>query len=443
MARKIKHIIYLINILLFLCLLIPGISFSCSRDNDGVGGDWNPDIAGTETKIHAADAAINDNFGYSVSISGDTLVVGVPDANDVDNVNPDDRFDPIGSAYVFTKSDSSWIQQAILVAFDKEKHDRFGESVAIDGDTIVVGAIWDNDNGVHSGSAYIFTRNGSEWSLQAKVTEPDGATGHYFGCSVDIDGDNVAIGTDWNMAHIFTRSGEVWTHQETLMPQDEYIGSCFGTSVAIDGDTVIVGAGGDDDNGRNSGSAYIFRRNGSEWTQRAKLTASDIDLEDHFGVSVAISGDTVVVGAKGVDDDQPSSYVPELGPPEIDQGTNVSGSAYVFIRSDNEWVQQAKLTGSSDIEEDLFGKSVAIDGNTIVIGAYAEADNGPKSGSAYVYHRSDNTWAMVARLTASDGEEGDEFGTSVSIDGGIMVVGAQYDGDGIGELSSAYVYENV
>ena len=182
----------------------------------------------------------------------------------------------------------------------------------------------------------------------------------------------------------------------------------FGVSVAISGDTLVVGAHGDNDNGTNSGSAYIFTRSGTlAWTQQAKLTASDGAADDEFGGSVAISGDTVVVGAVWNDDN----------------GTD-SGSAYIFTRSGTAWTEQAKLTASDGAADDNFGNSVAISGDTVVVGAWHDDDNGTDSGSAYIYTRSGTAWTEQAKLMASDGAADDEFGDSVAISGDTVVVGA-------------------
>jgi hypothetical protein len=275
-------------------------------------------------KLTASDGAAYDDFGYSVAISGDTVVVGT-------HYDDDNGFES-GSAYVFERNQTgadNWGQVAKLTASDAAADDRFGVSVAISGDTVVVGAWGDADNGTQSGSAYVFERNqtgADNWGQVAKLTASDAAAG------------------DW-----------------------------FGYSVAISGDTVVVGAPGDDDNGSQSGSAYVFGRNqtgADNWGQVAKLTASDGAAGDWFGYSVAISGDTVVVGA-----------------PYDDDNGAYSGSAYVFERNQtgaDNWGQVAKLTASDAAAVDCFGISVAISGDAgaIVVGADWDDDNGTDSGSA-------------------------------------------------------------
>ena len=247
------------------------------------------------------------------------------------------------------------------------------------GDTIVVGAHSYDDNGADSGAAFVFTRTGTTWTEQAKLTASDGAAGDRFGVSVAIANDKIVVGADKDntdngassgSAYVFMRTGTTWTVQAKLMASDGAAFDQFGSSVAIAGDTVVVGASFDDDtdNGTNNGSAYVFIHTGTTWTEQAKLMASDGNGEDRFGISVAIAGDTIVAGAV-YDDDKGDS----------------SGSAYVYTRTETTWTQQAKLTASDGGAGDWFGYSVAIAGDTIVVGAYGDNDNGDDSGSAYIY----------------------------------------------------------
>jgi uncharacterized repeat protein (TIGR01451 family) len=329
-------------------------------------GTGDPQIY-RETKLAASDAAANDFFGASVAISGDTAVVGA----DSDNF-AGSRF---GSAYVFVRSGSTWTQQAKLTASDASAGDRFGWSVGISGDTVVVGAYLDDDAGESSGSAYVFVRSGTGWTEQAKLTASDASAGDVFGLSVAISGDRVVVGapednaagTGSGSAYVFVRSGPSWAEQTKLTASDAAADDFFGTSVAISGDTVMVGAYLDDDAGSSSGSAYVYVRSGSTWTQQTKLTASDAEAGDEFGISVAIVGDTIVVGAN-------ESF-----------GSSDPGSAYVYVRSGTSWTEQTKLTASDAAPFDVFGRSVAISDGTVVVGAIRDDDAGTDSGSAYVY----------------------------------------------------------
>ena len=278
------------------------------------------------------------------------------------------------------------IEEAEFLAADGAPGDQFGYSVALSGDTAVFGARFDDDdvNGVDSGSAYVFTRSGTTWSLQAKLTAADGAAGDQFGYSVAIASDTVVItanaddddvnGVDSGSAYVFTRSGTTWSQQAKLTGADGAAGDLFGVRVAISGDTALIGARFDDDdiNGVDSGSAYVFTRSGTAWSQQARLTAADGAAGDWFGYSVALSGDTALIGAHFVDDDVNG----------ID-----SGAAFVFTRSGTAWSQYAKLTPADGAAGDQFGGRVAMSGNTAVIGARLVDDvvRGVDSGSAYVF----------------------------------------------------------
>ena len=375
-------------------------------------------------KLVAPDGAAGDYFGYSVAVDGDTAVIGAYGV-DYNGFNS-------GAAYVFIRSGGTWVLEAKLAASDRSAGDFFGYSVALEGDTAVIGAFNDDDNGPNSGSAYVFIRSGSSWVQQAKLTASDGAEYDSFGISVAIYGDTAVIGADYDddngpdsgSAYVFIRSGSSWVQQAKLTASDGASGDCFGVSVALDGDTAVIGVRYDDDKGSNSGSAYVFIRSSSSWTEQAKLTASDGASEDFFGYSVAVDGDTAVIGTFG-DDDNGSK----------------SGSAYVFIRSGISWVQQAKLTASDGAASDYFGNSVAVDGDIAVIGALYDDDNGLDSGSAYVFIRTGSSWVQQAKLTAPDGTYSDSFGYSVAVDGDTAaVIGVRYDDDMGDNSGSAYVF---
>ena len=358
-----------------------------------------------------------------------------------------------GSAVNMYMDMIGYVQRQKLTAGDGAGNDYFGYSVSIDGDTAVIGAYGDDDDGSTSGSAYVFTRTNGIWTQVAKLTaaSPDGDSTDYFGHSVSIDGDTVVIGAynDESPAgsgsvYVFTRNtaGDLasgWTQVARLKASDAVHFDGFGYSVSIDGDTMVIGAWADDDDGTDSGSAYVFTRNtagdlASGWTQVAKLTAgTDGAADDRFGQSVSIDGDTVVIGAFFDDD-----------------GGSNSGSAYVFTRNTagdltSGWTQVAKLTADDGAADDRFGTTVSIDGDTIVIGAYQDDDNGSASGSAYVFTRDTagdlaSDWTQHAKLTANDGAGSDYFGYSVSIDDDTVVIGAYQDDDKGGGSGSAYVF---
>ena len=290
---------------------------------------------------------------------------------------------------------TAWNQQTKLNAGDAATDDQFGRSVAVSGDTAVIGAWRDNDGGTNSGSAYVFTRSGEVWSQQAKLTASDPAAFDRFGSSVAISGDTAVIGAySDGSAYVFSRSGGVWSQQAKLTASDD-AGNFFGWSVAVDGDTVVIGAYLADYRGSSSGSAYVFTRSGGVWSQQAKLTPSDLAAGDEFGISVVVSGDTAVIGAHGNDD-----------------GGSNSGSAYVFSRSGGGWSQQAKLTASDHAADDRFGRSVAISGDTAVIGAFLDDDGGTDSGSAYVFALNEYTLTVDMAGDGSGQVQSDPPGTT-------------------------------
>ena len=211
-----------------------------------------------QAKLLASDGAYDDSFGYSVSLSGNTALIGFDNENGADS----------GSAYVFIRTGTAWTQQAKLLASDGTAGDSFGYAVSLDGNTALIGAISDDDNGVDSGSAYVFTRTGTTWTQQAKLLASDGAAQDYFGLSVSLKGDTALIGVPQSIgngnysgsAYIFTRTGTTWTQQAKLLASDGADGDSFGGSVSLASDTALIGAFLNDGNGTDSGSAYVFTK---------------------------------------------------------------------------------------------------------------------------------------------------------------------------------------
>ena len=340
---------------------------TCDKTDISTGFNWAS--ATQQAKMQASDVA-GALLGGAIAIDTDTLVVGARKLNS-----------NTGAAYVFTRSGTSWSQQAKLTGSDITTNDLFGWSVDISGDTIVVGAK-DKSSGstTNTGAAYVFTRSGTSWSQQANFVGTDTAAGHYFGQSVQIENDTIVasaaqINSAAGAVYVFTRSGTSWSQQAKLTASDaaanDYLGYHSGNSIAISGDTVVAGAYGDDDGGSSSGSAYVFTRSGTSWSQQAKLTASDAAAYNEFGNATAIEGDTIVIGSH--QSDNGGFYV------------DYTGSAYIYTRSGTSWTQVKKIQ-SSDIQAgDNFGKSVAIYSNTIVAGAWGEDTGANLAGAAYAF----------------------------------------------------------
>lgn len=381
----------------------------------------------TQQKLMANDGAPEDFFGYSVALSGDTVVVGsFKDDNQILGVDA-------GSAYVFIRSGKVWEQQAKLTAIDGAADDTFGGNVVLSGDTIVIGAMRDDDMGENSGSAYVYIRSEGIWSQQTKILAVDGAKGDAFGQSLALAGNTLIIGTprdddngkDTGSVYVFTRIGTSWHQQAKLTADDGADGDLFGISVALSGDTILVGADLHDEIAPNAGAVYVYKRSGNSWSQQAKLTAADGGETDIFGVRVALFGDTALISARRDDDDI--------------MGVD-AGSAYVFVRSGTTWHQQEKLTAPDGAADDRFGRSVALFGDTALVGAMFRDDKGENSGSAYLFKRNGKAWVYKAKLTAADGAADDVFGWSVAISHDTGIVGASRDDDNGNESGSVYVF---
>jgi hypothetical protein len=384
-----------------------GGQIGLSVDDNGAQYPLTIDPFVQQGYLKASNTGADDEFGWSVAISGDTLVVGAPgedsSATGVNGDQGNNNAVDAGAAYVFTRSGAIWSQQAYLKASNTGAGDNFGYSVAISGDTIVVGA----------------------WGEASNAT---GVNGN------QADNSAVAAGADY----VFTRSGTTWSQQAYLKASNTDANDQFGYSVAIFGDTIVVGAPNEASNGypndnsaAYAGAAYVFTRSGTTWIQQAYLKASNTGANDAFGVSVAISGDTVVVGAPYED-----SNATGVGGNQTDNSANAAGAAYVFVRSGTTWSQQAYLKASNTGAGDTFGSAVAISGDTIVVGAYGEDSNttgvngnqtdnsASGAGAAYAFTRSGTTWSQQAYLKASNTGAGDNFGQSVAISGDTVVVGA-------------------
>lgn len=424
--------------------------------------------------VKASNPDAFDWFGEAIAISGDTMVVGAKgEASKAKSVNGgqvDDSVPSAGAVYVFVRDGTTWSQQAYLKSFAPDENDVFGRTVAISGDTIVVGASQEDSNstGVNgnyyndaapdSGAVYVFVRNGTTWSQQAYIKASNAQAGDVFGSALSISGDTLVVGApseDSNAAgingnqadnslvsagaaYVFTRSGSTWTQQAYLKASNAEAGDGFGVSVAVSGNSIVVGAPGEDSNGTSvngnqadnsvagSGAAYTFIRNGNTWSQQAYLKASNAAADNGFGTSAAMWGGTVLIGAP---------LAPDYDYPR--------GAAYVFTREAGNWSEEAFLTAADGDYNDEFGLVVGISGDMLVVGAHLECGdstgingdpynyNAQNAGAAYAFARQGNGWRQVAYMKASNTNAEDGFGRAVGISGNTLVVGAH------GEASNA------
>jgi len=408
--------------------------------------DWSLSV--DQAKLTASDAQTSDQFGQGVTISsdGNYIIVGA--------YGEDTGGSSAGAAYVFTRSGSTWTEQAILRASDAQANDRFAfyaAGISSDGTYAVISAYLE-DGGAGdpisgAGAAYIFTRSGSTWTQQAKITASDAQANDNFGYSVSInsDGSYVVVGSAFEdtggynvgAAYIYSRSGSTWTQQTKLTASDASYNNRFGNSVALnsDGSYLVIGAYTAND----TGAAYVFTRSGSTWTEQQKIQHNEANMyTDYFGWSVAINalGDVIVVGAFYAEDD----------------GTGLSnnGFAYIFTRSGSTWKQEYRLVSPAgeNSSGDNFGRSVSINntGNVVVVGAPNADTVASNAGSAYAFNRSpSNTWTYSRELTASDAQATDYFGwgASISGDGKYIVVGAYGEDAGGSSAGAAYVFHVV
>jgi alpha-tubulin suppressor-like RCC1 family protein len=488
--------------------------------------------------LYGSDPGAGDHFGHAVAVDGNYAVVG----SRYNDTGGTDR----GAAFIFHKSGGTWTEQAMVQPSDTANDDWFGRGVAISGDYVIVNAYAKTTNNTGQGAAYIFYRSGTSWTQQAKLNASDGEAGDAYSYSVDIDGDYAIVGSlnedpggtsNAGSAYIYVRSGTSWSQQAKIQASDKEANDTFGRGVTISGDYAAVGADNEDTSGSNAGSVYIFKydattppddlppvdsvgtgfnykrytaldtsthyvykmwRNSASdwrtpspasantikvlktdstdwsdndttdtnpeyvdtttysgkvslgqsagptenyrfsvptfgsWSQQQKIQSDDIQADDYFGggagQGVSLSGDTLAVGAR-----------------KEDTGGSEAGSVYIFKKASGSetWSQEAKLQASDVSADSQFGMSVSLSGDILAVGANQEDTIGTDAGAAYIFERSGTTWTEVKRITASDGQANDEFGTSISTDGTTTFVGAYGEDTKGGGAGAAYVYEKV
>jgi len=427
-----------------------------------------------QQKLIASDLGGYDFFGRSVSISGEYAIIGAPlwDIGSSDTIE--------GVAYIFNRSGTNWSEQQKLIASDAGANDNFGSSVSISGNYAVVGAWPEDEGGSDAGAVYIFVRTGTSWSQQYKLIASDSQSNDNFGWSVDIDGDYVVIGAkngdsnviDSGSAYIFKRDGTTWSQQAKLTASDAAATDRFGWSVSISGNYAIVGAyNNDDNNASSSGSAYIFKRSGTNWSEQQKLLASDPAQDDEFGESVAISEDCVIVGAyrknsytgaayiyplKEVTNyyiTQPGTYRADLQICGIDYKTNeveVTGS----IVPEKSFPSVSTKTYPSDdgtvSDNDYYGY-VGLSGNglVMVIVGIGDDDGTSDSGGFIVYEKINGVWTFTQQITGVGTGSG-SFGNSdegksvqLDYDGTRVFIGAHADDHSYTNSGSVYIYRRI
>ncbi len=447
--------------------------------------------------LKASNTGASDRFGYSISLSGDgtTLAVGAntedSNATGIDGDQTDNSAEDSGAVYLFTRTGTTWVQQAYFKASNSGGGDYFGTAVSLsnDGNTLAVGAPSEGSsatgiNGIESdnaasssGAAYLFTRSGTTWTQQTYLKASHGDEYDRFGGSVSLsaDGNTLAVGAEyedssatgidgseadnsalWSGAvYLFSRTGTTWVQQAYIKASNTEESDRFGSTVSLsaDGNTLAAsaqyesgnatGVNGNEENGfvNQSGAVYLFSRSGTAWAQQAYLKASNTAVNDQFGSSISLSsdGNTLAVAARNED-----SNATGIDGDQTDNSAEKSGAVYLFSRSGTVWHQQAYLKASNTEVYDTFGNSLSLsgDGNTLVVAAVAEdgnttgiggdqTDNAASwSGATYLFTRTGTTWAQQAYIKASNTEANDGFGLSASLsaDGNTLAVGAPSEG---------------
>lgn len=418
------------------------------------------------------------------------------------SVSMDNSRTASGAVYVYKRTGSTWTQEAYIKAVNADNNDQFGWSVSLSGDTLIVGAQYEDSNQTTithgtggsldnshptAGAVYVYKRTGTTWAQEAYIKASNNSADSYFGFDVEISNNTLIIaalgeasdqttitngtGAGTNNSHpwsgaiyVFKRSGVTWTQQAFIKAGNNNIYDQFGIDVSISGDTIAVGSDGEDStlttitNGTgtstsnaksNSGAVYVYRNSGNIWTQEAYIKASNSGASDWFGTGVSISGDTLAVGAPG--EDSTDTVITNGATSSADNTKSASGAVYVYKRTGVTWAQEAFIKAANSGIDDAFGRSISLSGNTLVVGATnedsdqtsitngtsANADNSKSnSGAIYIYRRTGTNWQQEAFIKARNSDINDYFGTSISLSGDTLAVGAN------GEASNQTVITN-
>lgn len=370
-----------------------------------------------EVKLIASDGQSYDVFGDGVAVGNGVAMVGAPSGTGSDP----------GAVYVYERRSGHWPEVQILEPSDGIPGDRFGQSIAITGDLAIIGAIHALNTG--PGAAYVFRKTASGWIEEQKLTASDAASADSFGRTVAIAPDMALVGASFH-DHNGSNSGAVfiyhyiqgsWIETQEILAPDGAVDDHFGGFLSRSDDRLVVGASGDDN---YMGSVYVFEYDGRFWTFTQKLTAPDGVSGDGFGVSVAMSGDKVLVGASQT----------------LSGGTGV---AYAFEWNGIAWTWKQKLTSSDAVTGDKFGVCLAMRDDVAVIGAPFDDDSGNGSGAAYFFLFDGAVWHEREKLLASDGAAGHYFGTPLSLSGRAALIGAPLGNGKEPSSGAAYIFDHT
>jgi FG-GAP repeat len=396
---------------------------------------WTNSAAWLEQMVAADDGQANDLFGFRILLNGDTAFISAPA--------------PIyrpGSVYVFKNVNGTWTQTQKLVAQPDVTpppnwSDFFGWSLAVSGNTLLVGAPFTFDVQGPTGAAFVFTESNGTWQQAAQLKASDAVAIDYFGQAVGLV-DNTAVVGAYNKnggegaAYVFTNAGSAWNQTQEIFASDGLPGDShqFGEALAFNGRILILGAPGPDYVSTGvypQGAAYVFSETSGTWNQVQKLTAADGAPGDQFGFAIDLTRRRALIGA-----------------PAANVGANPhQGAAYLITDARGGiWSQTEKLVASDGVAYDQFGQSVALRANAAVVGEWSHDDDPthtpppPKQGVSYLFRRSNDLLMQSGELTASDGEPGDSFGWDVDLDQGAILIGAQGTVGGNMYQGAAYFY---
>lgn len=377
--------------------------------------------------VQAAELEADDRFGTAVAIAGRYALVGA--------VRDDDGGGNSGAVYVYRWVETDWELEQKLVAPDAAPGDEFGCAVAMSGDVAVVGARLDDDRGNSSGSVYVYRwSEDAGWTLEQKLVASDGAAADEFGAAVALAGDVLVVGvrldddlgSQSGSAYVFRWDGQQWAQEAKLLAADGAAGDNFGFAVATDGQTIVSGADRDDDVAADAGAVYLFRQTGGSWQQSERLVAWDGASGDRFGSAVGVRGEHVLVGAH-----------------RNDEAANDAGAMYVFRVEGRQALPAQKLLAEPPHQGDQFGVSVAVGESLVIVGAGSDDDAGTNAGAAHLYAWDGDGWVFRSKLLAPDAAAFDQFGGAVALERDYALAGAwAHDAAGT-DAGSAYVFDVI
>lgn len=405
-----------------------------------------------ESKVYTKYGNKKDYFGYAVSIGNEWLISGAYSSSSA--------LPYAGAVFPFRRNDTwnsfdgvnktTWVENDKIVAIEARSHDYFGGSVAVWKSTLVVGAYLDEFFGVNSGSAFVFEHKNSEWVEVQRIFADVRMSADYFGQAVDVFNGVIVIGAHgWAIdgimrgaIYVFLQQpNRQWTQNNTIVPSDSHDYQMFGFSVAVKDSIILVGAYGDSAYGSNTGALYVFDYDNinATYTRIGKLLAADPRAHSNFGISVAITRDSNIVSYNK------HSYTLAVGASMATGYSSATGAVYLYhcvpSKSSYHWSYQSKLYPNDVKGEVLFGVSVAIDYDILLVGASEDYIGGVDSGAAYVYIKTYGKWSIDKKLVGNDTMQYDNYGCAVDVNENFLAVGAAKSTGIMANTGSVYVYE--